>query len=397
MIPKTIFTCWFPNMETMPQNIKDCVKSQNVAGYFFKLITLDNVIQDHPYVIQCLNSTHETKKWVKLKDFVQYYYLYHFGGWFLDADVKMLEGKNFNDLLDNDFVIGIESQGTLPDSIIPGSAVLGSSAYNPILKETLDRMCRDFRGDDDKCYESSLDILSQVCIANQDKVKFLDPEYFYPYDHNTGITTITENTICNHLFTKSWKLPTVSIIIPHLDMGIERRKQGLEDLVESIKALNYPPMLIDYIIINGERTVPEKVKLGVEKTKGDYICYAANDMTFDKECLRNAIEFSYKTNKALVSFNEGPLIPDRGNICTHFIIKRDFIPFIGGEIFDTRLTHAGVDNLLWSRAEKHNQAIWCENAKITHNHFSKTGQYDEVYAKGWRNVEEDRNKLKELL
>ncbi len=397
MIPKTIFTCWFPDESTMPQNIKDCVNSQNVAGYFFKLITLDNVIKDHPYIIQCLNSEHKTKKWVKLKDFVQYYYLYHFGGWFLDADVMMLDGKNFNSLLDNDFVIGIESDGTITNSIVPGSAVLGSSYQNPILKEVLEKMTSNFRGDDDLCYESSLDILSRVCIANQDKVKFLDPEYFYPYNHNTGITTITENTICNHLFTKSWKLPTVSIIIPHLEMGLDRRREGLQDLIESIKNLNYPQALIDYIVIDGDKTVPEKVKIGVSKTKGEYICYAANDMTFDKECLRNAVEYSLKENKALVSFNEGALLPDNGNICTHFIIKRDFIPFVGGEIFSTELHHVGVDNLLWSRSSKHGQSAWCKDAKITHNHFSNGGTYDAVYKRGWSYSELDREKLKELL
>lgn len=394
MIPKTIYTCWFSHNSNIPAQIQKCIDSQKIQGYEHKLITLENVITDHPYINQCLSSPHKTKKWVKLKDFVQYYYLYHLGGWFLDADVEMVEGKNFDEYYHENFVIGIEGRGTINDSIVIGSAVVGSSQHNPILLETLDKVVANFRGDDDKCFESSLDILSLVCIEQQDKVKFTEPDVFYPYNHHTGETNITKNTVCIHKFTKSWVLPTISVILPHLGKD---RELGLTKCIKSIKDSNYPQDLIEIYVDNGEGTVPEKVKSGVEHTKGDYIVYAANDMEFLPDCIRNAVDCSIKNGKALVSFNEGALLPDKGNINTHFLIKRDFLPFIGGDIFSLELHHVGVDNLLWKKAEDHNQAMWCEDAKIIHNHFSKTGKFDDVYAKGWEYVNEDREKLKELL
>ncbi len=79
------------------------------------------------------------------------------------------------------------------------------------------------------------------------------------------------------------------------------------------------------------------------------------------------------------------------------MIRRDFITELGGEIFDTRFHHVGVDNLLWAKAKKLNQAYRCEEAKFEHRHFSKGANYDAVYQKGWANAEEDRALLAKEL
>ncbi len=189
---------------------------------------------------------------------------------------------------------------------------------------------------------------------------------------------------CGSIWYK-YMVPTVSFIIPQLG-----REEGLKKCIDSIKSLNYPQELIEIEVIEGSDTVPQKVKQGVEETSGKYIVYAANDMTFEPDCIINALQ----CKEGLVSFNEGPLLPDKGNICTHFMIRRDFIPLID-EIFCTRMRHCGVDNLLWAKAKKLGEAVWCEEAKINHNHFSKTGVTDEIYDKGWRHAEEDRRILEE--
>jgi len=147
--------------------------------------------------------------------------------------------------------------------------------------------------------------------------------------------------------------------------------------------------------MKGPGTVPEKMKSAVERTSNEIICYAANDMEFTPDSLKEAVSCLDKWS--LVSFNTGILIPDKGNICEHFIIKRSFIPAIGGEIFDTRLTHVGVDNLLWAKASKLGEAGRCETAIVKHHHFSRGGKMDEVYEKGWKNKDQDRAKLKQLL
>lgn len=199
-------------------------------------------------------------------------------------------------------------------------------------------------------------------------------------------------------------LPTISVILPHLSevdgVKLEHREAGLKRCLASIEAQNYPQDLIDVQVIDGEGTVPEKVKHGVGQTKGDYIIYAANDMEFAPDAFRLAVMESECQDKALVSFNEGPVYPDEGNICTHFLIRRDFIPKLErSEIFDTRYFHLGVDNILWARAKKLGQAYHSERAKITHNHFTKGSEFDSVYAKAWNSerVKHDRDLLAQDL
>lgn len=190
------------------------------------------------------------------------------------------------------------------------------------------------------------------------------------------------------------ELPSVSFIVPTLG-----REEGLKKCLDSIKELNYPQELIDVNVLDGEGTVPQKVARGVVETSGEFIVYAANDMTFDTNCILIAVVQSLLLGKRLVSFNEGELLEDKGNICTHFIIKRDLIPEIGGEVFDTRYKHLGVDNLLWSKCVKLNEAYHSETAKIDHRHFTKGAEFDDVYKKAWNeeNIKHDRELLKQDL
>lgn len=189
------------------------------------------------------------------------------------------------------------------------------------------------------------------------------------------------------------KLPTIDFIIPTLG-----RPEGLQACRDSIARLNYPMELINVVVLDGEGTVPEKVKKGVEQTTGDYICYGANDMTFEPDSIILAVLKSQKEDKALVSFNEGPLLSDNGNINTHFIIRRDFLPQLERrEIFSTDMHHVGVDNWLWAQADKLEQAVWCSEAKVVHNHFSKGAGFDKIYELGWSKADKDRDVLKEKL
>ena len=130
--------------------------------------------------------------------------------------------------------------------------------------------------------------------------------------------------------------------------------------------------------------------------KGEYIVYGSNDVEFYPDSLYLALQ----SGKALTAFNTGLLTPDDGNICEHFVIKKDFVKQIGGEIFDTDFYHVGCDNLLWAKASKLDEAIRCEEAKVNHYHFSTGSPKDEVYEKGWSKAAEDRKllakKLKEL-
>ncbi len=186
-------------------------------------------------------------------------------------------------------------------------------------------------------------------------------------------------------------LPTISVILPTLG-----RPEGLQRCIDSIKALNYPQELIDIRIIDGEGTVPEKVNKGVANTQGEYIVYAANDMEFRPDDLKIAVELSLKTGKGLVAFNTGVRNPE-GYICEHFLLRRNMVPRLGGEVFCSRMKHVGVDDLLWKKCEKLGEAILAEDTRTIHRHFTRGVETDAVYEKGWASAEDDRRILAEEL
>lgn len=185
----------------------------------------------------------------------------------------------------------------------------------------------------------------------------------------------------------------VSIIIPQLG-----RPEGLKRLLDSIKRLTYPQERIQVIIEEGTETVPVKVANGLKKATGEYIIYAANDMEFEPDSVFKAIQDSKHHGKALVAFDTGVRNAE-GYICEHFMIRKDFIDKIGGEIFDTDFHHVGVDDLLWKKCEKLGQAM-ISRGKVIHHHFSRIGlgvERDQIIEKGWKHAAEDRILLRKKL
>lgn len=210
------------------------------------------------------------------------------------------------------------------------------------------------------------------------------------------VVTKCETVLDNWSFgTVAYKLPSVSILIPHIK---GQREEGLFKCKVSLYASIYPPNQLEIRVIEGDATVPQKINSAIERTTAEYICYAANDTVFNPDTIRIAITESIKLNKGLVSFNEGQLLPDEGNINCHFIIRKDLIPKLdNGELFCSGMNHVGVDNYLWQQCKKMGESYHSENAKITHNHFSKGGTMDSTYEKGWKHCDEDRKVLAEKL
>lgn len=760
MIRKKIYTAWFSLDHRVPEHIQRYVETQKIEGYEHELITLDTIyknkeLHEREYVRQCLNSLHPIKKFVKLTDYVRMWYLYNEGGIFLDADFEILKDKNFDKYLDNQMFIGKELSDPVNGLTVLGVAAIGAEAKHPLIRKWMDEVEEHFRGDTEDCYESSMHVINLIGPDYQDKMTLLEPDVFYPYDHNTETVRFSSNTIGIHHFNRTWavkntlhtfkdniengvnfgfvkrgdgelacmngevgancdghnysaklgkglkdafeylkdkiqivefadqaeynillhrtdnnleqlvsfynsiknsnrkkiliaprrlekiskllraefveipevnafdqydfimdnipivknaiylfcagmpaklmiadlhkkneatyldcgsafdcsvyqsrtyqitkekfdllywednykhaqethperlfaisnidddspvildlgcgtnktlshaigvdvrpvsdiqgsiddlrrfedesvdciisrhsfehlldpakairewsrvlkregkiimvlpdhanidtldhyygkgehfhaytqetlksfvelipelvvvksetvifnwsfgivikKLPKIKIVVPTLG-----RPEGLQKCLASIKKSDYPQHLIDTLVIDGEGTVPQKVQTGLEHSEGcKYLCYAANDMVFDKSCLREAVRCAMSENKWLISFNEGRLLEDNGNICTHFIFDLDAVEYLENEqIFNLEFNHVGCDNYLWAQIERYKKAKWCEKAKITHNHFSKSGEYDQIYDKGWQHAEADRQLLQKKL
>lgn len=379
MIPKIIWTIWLG--PAMPEHVAACVKTHTIEGYQHNLITSMTPGEYPQYVKDCIAA----EKWAKATDYLRMWYLEKYGGIYLDADVTVL--KNFDDVLDNEMFVCEEQNGFV------SNAIVGSVAGHPILKDYLGKVDRNFMGGGDMVFQPGMFLWTEIVKYSQG-VRIYPWTWFLPYDHHSGKTTYTPDTHTHHAFNKSWLFPRVSFIIPTLN-----RPEGLQRCIDSIKALDYPQGNIEIIIDDKEAgTVPEKVKGLYEASTGEYVVYASDDTEFTPTSLSEAIKLASR-GYDLVAFNTGEIYPDEGNICEHFMIHRRLVPLIGGEIFSTKLYHAGCDNLLWAQAKKLGQATNCREAVVIHHHFTKGATFDATYAKAWDNerVEHDRRVLAEEL
>jgi glycosyltransferase involved in cell wall biosynthesis len=182
-------------------------------------------------------------------------------------------------------------------------------------------------------------------------------------------------------------LPEVCIIIPHID---GTREEGLERVLKSIENLNYPQDKISTHVVPGDETVPQKVNEAANLVEYKWLVYGADDIEFTPDSLILAV----MQGVDLVAFNTGELLPDAGNICEHFLINKEAFRDEDGtiEIFSEEFNHVGVDNWLWQKTER---KMRLQQAVVHHYHFSRGGQMDDVYARGWdsEKVAQDRETL----
>lgn len=191
MIPKRIISIWLSENEEMPEIVQKCLPTHKIEGYEWKLITLSNL-----YHCKYVDDAIKAKQWGKACDYLRIFYLIKDGGIYLDADVEMLKGKNFDGLLNNTVFAAKENNKFI------NTAVIGAEKGNQMLKDHLAKVERLFKGDDGLYFQSSIEIFTPRMYASDGLV--LPPEYFYPYDHQQGTINITKDTICYHHFMKSW-------------------------------------------------------------------------------------------------------------------------------------------------------------------------------------------------
>jgi hypothetical protein len=201
-IPKIIHTIWLNEQGQFPELVTQCIASQKIPGYEHRLVTLDS-----PEWTQCLEESRymrecaPTKVWVKASDYLRMWLLWKFGGVFLDADMSVLEGKNFDDMLEPAMFIGWEFRGYYANS------GLGAEAGHPMLKKYLDRIERNFRGDGELIFDIGMRIWTD-CFWGEDLPRYgivVHPtEVFYPYNHITGVVNVTPLTRVYHHYASNW-------------------------------------------------------------------------------------------------------------------------------------------------------------------------------------------------
>jgi uracil phosphoribosyltransferase len=164
--------------------------------------------------------------------------------------------------------------------------------------------------------------------------------------------------------------------------------------VEKEFANSKVPITIVTGALEGDDTVPQKVKRGVEECdkQNDYVVFAADDVQFSpNDFIQAYLQLNKGDGYFLCAFNTG--IKE----CEHFMFILEGLDFLSnGEIFDTRFHHVGCDNWLWEQMDELSFATRAHLTNTKHNHFSRGGQMDAVYEKGWDKTQQDRDLLQAL-
>lgn len=205
-IPKIIHYCWF-GKKNMPNKMKKCIESWHkyLSDYEFIEWNESNFdINCNKYVKQA----YESGKFAYVSDFARIKALYEYGGIYMDTDVKVF--KSFNDLLNNDCVLGFEQEEYIATSFI------AVKQNHPLIKQFIDK----YENVNFYTKDNSIDLTTNVRKLTEileekglkrngqyqiiDNISIYPQEYFSPYDYGNCLRGNTSNTYCEHLFLVSW-------------------------------------------------------------------------------------------------------------------------------------------------------------------------------------------------
>lgn len=209
MIPKKIHYIWLgknshPNlMDICINSWKEKLPSYKIEEWNEENLDFDITIKKNRFLQEC----YKKKLWAFLSDYFRIKVLYEEGGVYLDTDMQII--KNIDNLLDNDFFIGEESEGVI------SAGIIGVVPRHPLIKKILD------------FYEEEIwnepiftipDIITKVInreyslkksgenIKIADRMIIYPSKYFYPYHFTEEFKyeCIKSDTYGIHWWGKSW-------------------------------------------------------------------------------------------------------------------------------------------------------------------------------------------------
>lgn len=210
MIPKKLHYIWLGN-NSKPNLMDICINSWREKLPDYEIVEWNETnlnfyeeVEQNPFLKEC----YKRKLWAFLSDYFRMKVLYQCGGIYLDTDMQIVKG--LDTFLENEFFIGMESQGVI------SAGIIGAIPHHPLIEEILN------------FYQESIwtepiytipDIITKVLMgkysfefsqgiaeAEGGKIKLYPQEYFYPYHFTEEFqySKITPNTYGIHWWGKSW-------------------------------------------------------------------------------------------------------------------------------------------------------------------------------------------------
>lgn len=187
----------------IPELVKKCVATHNLDGYshfWVDDIKLKEMMESIGDLRNCiyLNECLEAKRWGKASDYLRIYLLEKIGGIYLDADTEIL--KTFDDVIDNKIFVCEE------ENMFIANGIIGAEAHHPMLQHYKKLIEDNFRGTGDLVFQPGMYLWTELVKYSEwsKDVKIYPAEWFLPYNHQTNVTKVTENTHTNHFYLKSW-------------------------------------------------------------------------------------------------------------------------------------------------------------------------------------------------
>lgn len=211
MIEKKIHYFWFGRGEK-PKSVLKCIDSWKKYLPDHEIIEWNESnfdISCNPYCAEA----YERRKWAFVTDFGRLYVVYHYGGIYFDTDVEVI--KNFDDIVDQEFFLGMEDSGRINTGI-----GFGAKKNSPVIKAMLDEYeGLHYIGEDGSENKTVCPVYNTRAIEHmgvnlgKEKISWMGgtiypSEYFSPINLYTSVMHKTRNTHSIHHFSNSWMTPS---------------------------------------------------------------------------------------------------------------------------------------------------------------------------------------------
>ncbi len=184
---------------SQPEIVKKCVITHKLEGYEHLWIDNDTEI-DEEFRTDYFQECFDAGNWGKLSDYLRICYLEKYGGIYLDADTEVLEGKNFDHVLNNQLFCCEE------ENMFIANGIIGAVTNHPMLKVYKKLIEENFRGGGELVFQPGMYLWTELVKYSKwsQDIRVYPAEWFLPYNHQTNVTNITRNTITTHYYLRSW-------------------------------------------------------------------------------------------------------------------------------------------------------------------------------------------------